>query len=268
MVANNKVDSLSYDVEAPPPAAAAAAPPPASSSPAPARPAAPVTRQGTASASASVLELHKVSVPERRTTAKALRQRLAEVFFPDDPLHQFKNQSSARRLVLALQYFFPIFQWGSAYSRSLLRSDLIAGLTIASLAIPQARALLSPASPPLPRLHSFPSYFWHGLLWHGPEYRPAGVRRVITTSNTVAVVAVAVQGISYAKLANLPPIIGLCEFLRDAPANSKLVGAISISEPCLVHACKQIPALCRRSSTRCWGARGTWRWGRSPSRRW
>ncbi|XP_066377959.1 probable sulfate transporter 3.4 [Miscanthus floridulus] len=152
MVVNNKVDSLSYDVEAPPPAAsAAAAPPPASSSPAPAHPAEPVMRQGTASA--SVLELHKVLVPERRTTAKALRQRLAEVFFPDDPLHQFKNQSSARRLVLALQYFFPIFQWGSAYSRSLLRSDLIAGLTIASLAIP--------------------------------------------------------QGISYAKLANLPPIIGL-----------------------------------------------------------
>lgn len=145
MVANNKVDSLSYDVEAPPPpatasaAAAAAAPPPAPA-PASARPAAPVSRQGTASA--SVLELHKVSVPERRTVAKALRQRLAEVFFPDDPLHQFKNQSSARRLVLALQYFFPIFQWGSAYSPTLLRSDLIAGLTIASLAIPQARAPL------------------------------------------------------------------------------------------------------------------------------
>ncbi|KAF8697643.1 hypothetical protein HU200_035832 [Digitaria exilis] len=99
------------------------------------------------------MELHKVSVPERRTTAKALRQRLAEVFFPDDPLHQFKNQSSARRLVLALQYFFPIFQWGSEYNPRLLRSDLVAGLTIASLAIP--------------------------------------------------------QGISYAKLANLPPIIGL-----------------------------------------------------------
>ncbi|GJN29673.1 hypothetical protein PR202_gb17922 [Eleusine coracana subsp. coracana] len=84
-----------------------------------------------------VVELHKVSVPEPRTTTKALRQRLAEVFFPDDPLHQFKNQSSARRLVLALHYFFPIFQWGSEYSPRLLRSDVVAGLTIASLAIPQ-----------------------------------------------------------------------------------------------------------------------------------
>uniref|UniRef100_A0A453QLY3 SLC26A/SulP transporter domain-containing protein n=1 Tax=Aegilops tauschii subsp. strangulata TaxID=200361 RepID=A0A453QLY3_AEGTS len=64
-------------------------------------------------------------------------QRLAEIFFPDDPLHQFKNQSLARKLVLALQYFFPIFHWGSNYSLRLLRSDAVAGLTIASLAIPQ-----------------------------------------------------------------------------------------------------------------------------------
>lgn len=99
------------------------------------------------------VERHKVSAPERRTTCQALRQRLAEVFFPDDPLHRFKNQPPGKKLVLALQYFFPIFDWGSQYSLRLLRSDAVAGLTIASLAIP--------------------------------------------------------QGISYAKLANLPPIIGL-----------------------------------------------------------
>ncbi|OEL23960.1 putative sulfate transporter 3.4 [Dichanthelium oligosanthes] len=141
MVVNNKVDSLSYDVEAPPQgaaaAAAAAAPPPAPAhhhhAPAP------VMREG-----AAVLEMHKVSLPEPRTAAKALRQRLAEVFFPDDPLHQFKNQSSARRFILALQYFFPIFQWGSEYNPRLLRSDLVAGLTIASLAIPQAHSSFVP----------------------------------------------------------------------------------------------------------------------------
>ncbi|TVT97521.1 hypothetical protein EJB05_57225 [Eragrostis curvula] len=145
MVVNNKVDSLSYDVEAPPAAAGSDAPPPPS--------AMHHHHHQPQSQRREVLELHKVSVPEPRTTAKALRQRLAEVFFPDDPLHQFKNQSSARRLVLALHYFFPIFQWGSEYNPRLLRSDVVAGLTIASLAIP--------------------------------------------------------QGISYAKLANLPPIIGL-----------------------------------------------------------
>ncbi|CAL5443987.1 unnamed protein product [Camellia sinensis] len=99
------------------------------------------------------LELHRVCLPPHKTTFQKLRHRLSEIFFPDNPLHQFKNQTWLRKLVLGLQFFFPVFQWGSSYSLDLLRSDVISGLTIASLAIP--------------------------------------------------------QGISYAKLANLPPIIGL-----------------------------------------------------------
>ncbi|PKA64522.1 putative sulfate transporter 3.4 [Apostasia shenzhenica] len=99
------------------------------------------------------LEIHKVSLPERKKTLPALKNGLGEVFFPDDPFYQYKNRSFLRKLVLAVQYFFPIFQWGSEYSLQLLKSDVISGLTIASLAIP--------------------------------------------------------QGISYAKLADLPPIIGL-----------------------------------------------------------
>ncbi|ONK80658.1 uncharacterized protein A4U43_C01F20270 [Asparagus officinalis] len=99
------------------------------------------------------LEIHKVSLPQEKTTLQSLKQRLGEIFFSDDPLHQFKGQTPFRKLVLALQYFFPIFQWGSEYTLKLLKSDAVSGLTIASLAIP--------------------------------------------------------QGISYAKLANLPPVIGL-----------------------------------------------------------
>ncbi|XP_072979473.1 probable sulfate transporter 3.4 [Typha angustifolia] len=99
------------------------------------------------------MEIHKISLPQEKTTFQSLRQRLSEIFFPDDPLHQFKNKSFFKKVVLALQYFFPIFHWGSEYSLQLLKSDAVSGLTIASLAIP--------------------------------------------------------QGISYAKLANLPPIIGL-----------------------------------------------------------
>lgn len=83
------------------------------------------------------VEIHKVSVPPKRGAFQALKQRLGEVFFPDDPLHQFEGQTVFRKLVLALQYFFPIFQWGSEYSLSLLKSDAVSGLTIASLAIPQ-----------------------------------------------------------------------------------------------------------------------------------
>ncbi|KAL7168191.1 hypothetical protein ACSBR2_038599 [Camellia fascicularis] len=98
-------------------------------------------------------EIHRVCLPSNRTTFQKLKHRLSEIFFPDDPFYRFKNQTFLRKWVLGLQYVFPIFQWFPSYSIQLFRSDLISGLTLASLAIP--------------------------------------------------------QGISYAKLANLPPIIGI-----------------------------------------------------------
>ncbi|XP_058005323.1 probable sulfate transporter 3.4 [Hevea brasiliensis] len=97
--------------------------------------------------------IHSVCPPPQQTTLQKLKLRLGEIFFPDDPLYRFKNQTLSKKLVLGLQFLFPIFQWGPEYSLRLFRSDIISGLTIASLAIP--------------------------------------------------------QGISYAKLANLPPIVGL-----------------------------------------------------------
>ncbi|KAJ9688478.1 hypothetical protein PVL29_014242 [Vitis rotundifolia] len=99
------------------------------------------------------LEIHRVYLPPQKTTFQKLKHRLSEIFFPDDPLHRFKNQTFLRKVVLGLHFLFPILQWVPSYSLSTFRSDLVSGLTIASLAIP--------------------------------------------------------QGISYAKLANLPPIIGL-----------------------------------------------------------
>ncbi|KAI9110210.1 hypothetical protein K1719_018652 [Acacia pycnantha] len=99
------------------------------------------------------MEIHMVHLPPEQTTLQKLKHRLSEIFFPDNPLHGFKNQTSPAKLILVLQLLFPIFQWAPHYSLKLFRSDIISGLTIASLAIP--------------------------------------------------------QGISYAKLANLPPIIGL-----------------------------------------------------------
>ncbi|CAN1138246.1 Probable sulfate transporter 3.3 [Linum perenne] len=97
--------------------------------------------------------LHKVAPPPHRNTFQKLGSRLKETFFPDDPLRQFKDQPSNTKWILSAQYLFPILQWGPNYSFSLFKSDVVSGLTIASLAIP--------------------------------------------------------QGISYAKLANLPPIVGL-----------------------------------------------------------
>ncbi|KAK2380686.1 putative sulfate transporter 3.4 [Trifolium repens] len=99
------------------------------------------------------MEIHQVVPPPHKSTLHKLKVRLKETFFPDDPLRQFKGKSLKTKIILGAKYFFPILQWGSNYSFKLFKSDLISGLTIASLAIP--------------------------------------------------------QGISYAKLANLPPIVGL-----------------------------------------------------------
>ncbi|KAI3819356.1 hypothetical protein L1987_13185 [Smallanthus sonchifolius] len=96
---------------------------------------------------------HKVAIPPPQPFINSLKNTVKETLFPDDPLRQFKNQPPSRKFVLGVQYIFPIFNWASSYNLSFFKSDVIAGITIASLAIP--------------------------------------------------------QGISYAKLANLPPILGL-----------------------------------------------------------
>ncbi|WZZ81439.1 hypothetical protein YC2023_102011 [Brassica napus] len=98
---------------------------------------------------------HAVEAPEPQPFLKSLQYSVKETLFPDDPFRQFKNQTTSRQVVLGLKYFLPILEWAPRYNFKLFKSDLIAGITIASLAIP--------------------------------------------------------QGISYAKLANLPPILGLCK---------------------------------------------------------
>ena len=97
----------------------------------------------------------RVPVPPARPFLDTFRGNPKETFFPDDPFRGVvRERGAGRRTVAALRYFFPFLEWAPAYRLGTFKSDLIAGITIASLAIP--------------------------------------------------------QGISYAKLANLPPIIGLC----------------------------------------------------------
>ncbi|XP_062209958.1 sulfate transporter 3.1-like [Phragmites australis] len=96
----------------------------------------------------------RVPVPPARPFLDTFRGNLKETFFPDDPFRAVvRERGAGRRTVAALRYFFPFLEWAPAYTLGTFKSDLIAGITIASLAIP--------------------------------------------------------QGISYAKLANLPPILGL-----------------------------------------------------------
>ncbi|KAH1243267.1 putative sulfate transporter 3.3 [Glycine max] len=83
------------------------------------------------------MEVHQVVPPPHKSTLQKLQGRLKETFFPDDPLRQFKGQPLKRKLILGAQYVFPILQWGPKYNLKLFKSDLVSGLTIASLAIPQ-----------------------------------------------------------------------------------------------------------------------------------
>ncbi|TQD71826.1 hypothetical protein C1H46_042637 [Malus baccata] len=117
------------------------------------------------------MEVHKVVPPPYRSTFRKLLARLKETFFPDDPLYQFKGQPPTKKWILGAQYVFPILEWGPNYSFKLLKSDIISGVTIASLAIP--------------------------------------------------------QGISYAKLANLPPIVGL---LGPVSIASLIMGSMLMQE--------------------------------------
>ncbi|KAL6330843.1 hypothetical protein AAG906_009271 [Vitis piasezkii] len=94
-----------------------------------------------------------VNFSNPRSFATKFKSHLKETFFPDDPFRQFRNEPPLRRTKKALQYFVPIFEWLPKYTFSMFKYDVLAGITIASLAIP--------------------------------------------------------QGISYAKLAEIPPIIGL-----------------------------------------------------------
>lgn len=100
--------------------------------------------------------VHGVNFSTQRDFVTKLKSGLKETFFPDDPFRQFKEEEKqSRRFIKGVQYFVPIFEWLPNYNIRTFFSDLVAGLTITSLAIP--------------------------------------------------------QGISYAKLANLPPLIGLCK---------------------------------------------------------
>ncbi|GJN30357.1 hypothetical protein PR202_gb18654 [Eleusine coracana subsp. coracana] len=109
---------------------------------------------GSTEANGNAVRGARVPVPPARPFLDTFRGNLKETFFPDDPFRAVvRERGGVRRAAAALRYFFPFMEWVPAYRLGTFKSDLIAGVTIASLAIP--------------------------------------------------------QGISYAKLANLPPILGL-----------------------------------------------------------
>ncbi|TYH96399.1 hypothetical protein ES332_A12G174800v1 [Gossypium tomentosum] len=101
------------------------------------------------------MEVHSVVPPPHKSTIQKLKTRLKETLFPDDPFRQFKGQPTKKKWVLASQYIFPILHWGPNYNLKLFKSDIVSGVTIASLAIPQGISYAKLASlPPIVGLYS------------------------------------------------------------------------------------------------------------------
>ncbi|KAM7277226.1 hypothetical protein ACFE04_019092 [Oxalis oulophora] len=94
-----------------------------------------------------------VNFSEPRSSKTRFLSGFKETFFPDDPFYGISKEAPLRKAKRIVEYFLPVVQWLPKYNLDQFKFDLLAGITITSLAIP--------------------------------------------------------QGISYAKLANLPPIIGL-----------------------------------------------------------
>ncbi|CAI9116354.1 OLC1v1017476C2 [Oldenlandia corymbosa var. corymbosa] len=85
----------------------------------------------------SIPYIHKVGVPPKQNLFTEIKSTVKETFFSDDPFKPFKDQPKSRKLILGVQAVFPILEWGRHYNLSKFKGDLIAGLTIASLCIPQ-----------------------------------------------------------------------------------------------------------------------------------
>lgn len=82
--------------------------------------------------------VHKVTVPAKLSFVKEVGRVVRETFFHDvATLEWAEGVTRRRQALLALKYAFPIVDWLSTYSQKLFLQDLLAGLTIASLAIPQ-----------------------------------------------------------------------------------------------------------------------------------
>ncbi|MQM14844.1 hypothetical protein Taro_047781 [Colocasia esculenta] len=85
----------------------------------------------------NVRSVYKVGLPPRKKLTKEFTDTVKETFFADDPLRHFRDQPKRKKIMLGLQAFFPVLDWGRQYNLKKFKGDLIAGLTIASLCIPQ-----------------------------------------------------------------------------------------------------------------------------------
>lgn len=85
---------------------------------------------------------YKVGAPPKKNLFAEFSDAVKETFFADDPLRQYKDLPKSKKIWLGLQHVFPVLDWSRKYSLGKFKGDLIAGLTIASLCIPQVSELV------------------------------------------------------------------------------------------------------------------------------
>jgi high affinity sulfate transporter 1 len=79
-----------------------------------------------------------VVVPPKGRLVDELRAALKETFFPENPIASLRKLRTPReRFFSVIAYIFPVFHWARGYNLLSLKDDIIAGLTIGSLCIPQ-----------------------------------------------------------------------------------------------------------------------------------
>uniref|UniRef100_A0ACD5XX19 Uncharacterized protein n=1 Tax=Avena sativa TaxID=4498 RepID=A0ACD5XX19_AVESA len=130
----------------------------------------------------------RVPVPAARPFLQTLGVNLKETFFPDDPFRAVAREDGrCRRAAAALRYLFPCLEWLPSYTLGALRSDLIAGVTVASLAVPQGISYAKLADlPPIMGLYS--------------SFVPALVYAVMGSSRDLAVGTMAVGSLLFAAM--------------------------------------------------------------------
>ncbi|CAD5332170.1 unnamed protein product [Arabidopsis thaliana] len=135
--------------------------------------------ENTITSSTSSPKGRGVNFSTPRGFGSKFKSKCKETFFPDDPFKPISQEPN--RLLKTkklLEYFVPIFEWLPKYDMQKLKYDVLAGITITSLAVPQGISYAKLASiPPIIGLYS--------------SFVPPFVYAVFGSSNNLAVGTVA-----------------------------------------------------------------------------
>ncbi|BBN18491.1 sulfate transporter 1, high-affinity [Marchantia polymorpha subsp. ruderalis] len=159
--------------------------------------------------------VHSVGVPPTSSFGSQIKDAVRETFFADDPMRHFKGHTGKKRWFVGLAYIFPILDWVPKYKLSMLKGDIVAGLTIASLAIPQdlGYAKLANLDP------------IHGLY---SSFVPPLVYSVLGSSKDIAIGPVAVVSIILGQLLKdeMDPKLNKVEYLHLAYTATFFAGVV------------------------------------------